>query len=92
MGNLIEPVFGGDRADLYRFKKDVVSGVASHLMSLSLLAQEFRETKEGVSVRMPSKMDAVREISRQLGFYRPQETNLAPSGGLLDLIRELHGG
>src|SRR5690606_41095998 len=56
------------------------------------LCQSVKSTDVGVvEVKMPNKIDLVREVNRMCGFYDPEKIKLTAEGELLEAMKRLTG-
>lgn len=79
------------REEMIEWLMQVIHTPVSELDDDSPLIQEFEETEDRRKVKMPSKMDAARELIRICGFVKPQELKLSADDELAAVIRAVTG-
>ena len=81
------------RAEAIDFLCEVVGKPIGEIDTSSRLAQEYQEPGEhsGGKIKMPGKIDAIRELAKICGWYAPEKQEISASDSLAELIGEIRG-
>ena len=81
------------RAEAIDFLCEVVKKPIGEVTTESRLAQEYQEPGEhsGGKIKMPGKIDAIRELAKICGWYAPEKQEISASDSLAELIGEIRG-
>lgn len=81
------------RAQAIDFLCEVVGKPIGEIDPNSRLAQEYQEAGEhtGSKIKMPGKIDAIRELAKMCGWYEPEKKEIGVTDELASLMREIRG-
>ena len=79
------------RDDLVAFLVEVIKTPVSEVGEGSRLAQRVKVDDTGMTVEMPGKMLAAKQLSEIMGWNKPQEVKVDLSEKLADIIRRVRG-
>lgn len=81
--------FGRD--DLVKYLVEVITTPVSEVSEGSRLAQKLKVDDSGMSVEMPGKLGAAKQLADIMGWNKPQEVKVDLSEKLADIIRRVRG-
>lgn len=79
------------RDDLVSFLVEVIKTPVSQVGEGSRLAQKVKVDDSGMSIEMPGKLGAAKQLADILGWNKPQEVKVDLSEKLADIIRRVRG-
>lgn len=80
-----------DKARAIEILCDIIETPIGEIDKDHMLAQEYQGPTEhaGAKIKMPAKMDAIRELAKMLGFYAPEKVAVGVTSDLASLMAEL---
>jgi len=79
------------RDDLVQFLVEVIKTPVSEVGEGSRLAQKVKVDDAGMTVEMPGKMLAAKQLAEIMGWNKPQEVKVDLSEKVADIIRRVRG-
>lgn len=82
-----------DKARAIGILCDIIETPIGEIDKDHMLAQEYQGPTEhaGAKIKMPAKMDAIRELAKMLGFYAPEKHDVGVTDALAELLSEIRG-
>jgi phage terminase small subunit len=79
------------REEIVEYLLSVVLTPVGDLTPESVLAQEWSEDEKGIRVKMPSKIAAIQELNRMLGFHGVHRVEVTAEADVVEMLRTLTG-
>jgi hypothetical protein len=80
---------GRDRDDMLSKLWEIVETPVGKLNENHPLAQEFRFDENGLAVKMPSKLGALKQLCAVMGWNKPQEVKVDASEAFADMLKRI---
>ena len=79
------------RAEMLEYLAGVIGTPAGEVGANSPFCEEVEHKEGGMKLKMVSKLGAIKELNRMLGFYEVEKIEVSVEGELVNMLRGLTG-